>query len=89
VADTVCLTSPQRTTVVLRAIDGPAAHPVSSAATAVRAARAIRALRLGRFAELEDQQLGSRGFTDAVNQVAQTECSFDIEDLAGFTPQLS
>jgi hypothetical protein len=41
-----------------------------------------------RLAELKDQQLGSRGVTDAVNQVAQTERSVGIEDLAGFTPQL-
>ena len=28
-----------------------------------------------RFAELKDQQFGSRGFTDAVNQVVQIERS--------------
>jgi len=41
-----------------------------------------------RFAVLEDQQFGSRGFTDAVNQVAQIERSAGIEDLASFTSQL-
>jgi hypothetical protein len=43
VADTVCVAAPERTTTVFRAIDGPAMHPVSSAATTVRVARVIRA----------------------------------------------
>ncbi len=59
--------------------------------------RAFRAIRLGktfallgeRFAELEDQQFGSRGCIDAVNQVAQIERSVGIEELTSFTPQLS
>jgi hemerythrin-like domain-containing protein len=41
-----------------------------------------------RFAELHDKQFGPHGFTNIVNQVAEIERRFGIDNLAQFTPRV-